>query len=157
MSQTAQQEPILQVKNLKKYFPITKELFNRQVGAVKAVDDVSFNIYPNETVGLVGESGCGKTTTGRSLLRLIEPTGGEVVYNNENILTYGREQMREVRRNLQIIFQDPYSSLNPRMTIENIIGEALEFHGIAKGNERRQMVADLLVRVKAFHKNQILE
>ena len=147
MSQTAQQEPILQVKNLKKYFPITKGLFNRQVGAVKAVDDVSFNIYPNETVGLVGESGCGKTTTGRSLLRLIEPTGGEVVYNNENILTYGREQMREVRRNLQIIFQDPYSSLNPRMTIENIIGEALEFHGIAKGNERRQMVADLLVRV----------
>ena len=147
MSQTAQQEPILQVKNLKKYFPITKGIFNRQVGAVKAVDDVSFNVYPNETVGLVGESGCGKTTTGRSLLRLIEPTSGEVIYNNENILTYGREKMREVRRNLQIIFQEPYSSLNPRMTIENIIGEALEFHGIARGNERRQVVADLLVRV----------
>ncbi len=148
MSDTLQTEkPILEVKNLKKYFPITKGIFNRQVGAVKAVDDVSFNVYPNETVGLVGESGCGKTTTGRSLLRLIEPTGGEVIYKNENILTYGTEKMREVRRNLQIIFQDPYSSLNPRMTIENIIGEALEFHGIAKGKERRQVVADLLVRV----------
>lgn len=144
---TEQEKPVLEVRNLQKYFPIHKGILNRQVGAVKAVDNVSFNVYPNETLGLVGESGCGKTTTGRSLLRLIEPTAGEVIYDGENILTHGREKMRSVRRNLQIIFQDPYSSLNPRMTIENIIGEALEFHGIASGKERRQVVADLLVRV----------
>ncbi len=147
MSTANTDKPVLEVRNLRKYFPITKGILNRQVGAVKAVDDVSFNVYPNETLGLVGESGCGKTTTGRSLLRLIEPTGGEVIYGGENILNHGREKMRQVRRNLQIIFQDPYSSLNPRMTIENIIGEALEFHNIASGKERRQVVADLLVRV----------
>ncbi|MEC9443424.1 MAG: dipeptide ABC transporter ATP-binding protein [Myxococcota bacterium] len=141
------QEPILQVRNLQKYFPITRGILNRKVGDVKAVDNVSFDVYPNETLGLVGESGCGKTTTGRSLLRLIEPTGGEVLYKGENILEFDEAKMRTARRNLQIIFQDPYSSLNPRMTIENIIGEALEFHGLASGDERRERVASLLVRV----------
>lgn len=141
------QNPILQVKNLKKHFPIFKGLFNRQVGSVKAVDDVSFNVYPNETVGLVGESGCGKTTTGRSLLRLIEPTSGEVIYKGQNILDHDTETMRQVRRNLQIIFQDPYSSLNPRMTVDSLIGEALEFHGIASGKAKRTMVEELLVKV----------
>ena len=147
MASTSTKEPLLKVRNLKKYFPVKKGLLGRQVTAVKAVDNVSFNVYPNETVGLVGESGCGKTTTGRSLLRLIEPTGGEVIYKDENILDFDEMRMREARRNLQIIFQDPYSSLNPRMTIEGIIGEAIEFHGIASGRKRRQMVADLLVRV----------
>lgn len=140
-------KPLLEVKNLKKHFPIFKGLFNRQVGSVKAVDDVSFNVYPNETVGLVGESGCGKTTAGRSLLRLIEPTSGEVIYKGQDILNLDREEMRQVRRNLQIIFQDPYSSLNPRMTVDSLIGEALEFHGIASGKEKRAMVQDLLVKV----------
>ncbi len=140
-------EPLIQVKGLKKHFPIFKGLLNRQVGAVKAVDGLSFDVYPNETVGLVGESGCGKTTAGRSLLRLIEPSAGEVIYGGDDILKYGSEDMRKVRRNLQIIFQDPYSSLNPRMTIEGIIGEAIEFHGIAKGTARREMVEALLVRV----------
>ena len=139
--------PLVSVRNLKKYFPIHKGILGRKVGDVKAVDDVSFDVYPNETLGLVGESGCGKTTTGRSLLRLLEPTSGEVIYQGENILDHDELKMRQTRRNLQIIFQDPYSSLNPRMTIENIIGEAIEFHGIASGNARRQMVADLLVRV----------
>ncbi len=140
-------KPLIEVRDLKKHFPIFKGLLNRQVGAVKAVDGVSFDVYPNETVGLVGESGCGKTTTGRSLLRLIEPSGGKVMYGGDNILDYGSEDMRRVRRNLQIIFQDPYSSLNPRMTIEGIIGEAIEFHGIASGTERREMVEGLLERV----------
>jgi len=143
----ASAEPIIEVRNLKKYFPIFKGLLSRQVGAVKAVDDVSFDVFPNETVGLVGESGCGKTTTGRALLRLIEPTGGEVIYKGDNILDYDTMQMRKARRNLQIIFQDPYSSLNPRMTIEGIIGEALEFHGIVRGKARRGRVEELLERV----------
>ena len=145
--QGSEQEPILSVRGLKKYFPISSGFFNRKVGDVKAVDDISFDVYPNETLGLVGESGCGKTTAGRSLLRLLEPTAGQIIYKGQDIVEFDEAQMREARRNLQIIFQDPYSSLNPRMTIENIIGEALEFHGIAKGNERRQRVADLLVRV----------
>ena len=147
MSSTTSQEPLLQVQDLKKHFPIFKGLISRQVGAVKAVDGVSFDVYPNETVGLVGESGCGKTTAGRSLLRLIEPTSGSVLYKGENIIDYDAQQLREVRRNLQIIFQDPYSSLNPRMTVDSLIGEAIEFHGIADGKARRDMVQDLLVRV----------
>jgi oligopeptide/dipeptide ABC transporter ATP-binding protein len=144
---SGEQTPILQVRNLKKYFPITKGIFSRRVGEVKAVDDVSFDVYANETVGLVGESGCGKTTAGRSLLRLIEPTSGEVIFKGQDILKLDTEGMRAVRRDLQIIFQDPYSSLNPRMTIEGIIGEALEFHGIASGKERRTQVEELLVKV----------
>lgn len=147
MSSNTTKEPLLQVKNLKKHFPIYKGLISRQVGAVKAVDDVSFDVYPNETVGLVGESGCGKTTAGRSILRLLEPTSGSVLYKGENIIDYDAKKMREVRRNLQIIFQDPYSSLNPRMTVDSLIGEAIEFHGIAEGKARRDMVQDLLVRV----------
>ncbi|MFU8803134.1 MAG: ABC transporter ATP-binding protein [Bradymonadaceae bacterium] len=140
-------KPLLEIRNLKKYFPVTKGLLSRTVGAVKAVDDISFDVYPNETVGLVGESGCGKTTAGRSLLRLIEPTSGEIFYKGQDILKLGGKEMRTLRRNLQIIFQDPFSSLNPRMTIEGIIGEAIEFHGIAEGVARREMVEGLLERV----------
>jgi oligopeptide/dipeptide ABC transporter ATP-binding protein len=139
--------PLLQVRNLKKYFPIVKGILGRHVGDVKAVDDVSFDVHANETVGLVGESGCGKTTTGRTLLRLIEPSSGEVLFKGQDIVKLDTEGMRAVRRDLQIIFQDPFSSLNPRMTIEGIIGEALEFHKIAAGKERRDMVEELLIKV----------
>ena len=144
---TDTREPLLQVRNLKKYFPIKKGILNRTVGSVKAVDGVSFDIFPNETVGLVGESGCGKTTAGRSLLRLIEPSDGEIIYQGRNLVDLNTKEMRKVRRKLQIIFQDPYSSLNPRMTVEDIIGEAIEFHGVAKGDEVRSMVESLLERV----------
>ena len=138
---------LLEVRNLKKHFPIKKGLFNRQVGSVKAVDGISFEVNANETVGLVGESGCGKTTAGRSLLRLLEPTDGEVLYKGQDILKMGPAEMRSLRRNLQIIFQDPFSSLNPRMTIESIIGEAITFHKVAQGPEVREMVEGLLERV----------
>lgn len=146
-SSQTKREPLIQVRNLTKHFPIKKGILNRQVGAVKAVDGISFDIYPNETVGLVGESGCGKTTAGRSLLRLIEPTDGEVLYKGQNIIGLGAKEMRPLRRNLQIIFQDPYSSLNPRMTVGDIIGEAIRFHEIETGEAVRTMVEGLLERV----------
>ena len=151
MSSTAAQskpDPLLQIRDLKKHFPVKKGILNRVVNTVKAVDGISFDIYPNETVGLVGESGCGKTTAGRSLLRLIEPTDGDIYFRGQNIVEADTKQMRALRRNLQIIFQDPYSSLNPRMTVEDIIGEAIAFHGIARGDDAiRSRVQDLLERV----------
>ncbi len=141
-------EPLLKIRNLKKHFPVKKGLFNRVVGSVKAVDGLSFDVYPNETLGLVGESGCGKTTAGRSILRLLEPTEGEIYYEDANIVDAPPEQMRQLRRRLQIIFQDPYSSLNPRMTVEDIVGEAIAFHKLAKGDKNiRKRVQDLLERV----------
>ncbi len=151
MSSSAAQstpEPLLQVRDLKKHFPVKKGILNRVVNTVKAVDGISFDVYPNETVGLVGESGCGKTTAGRALLRLIEPTDGAIYFRGDNIVDADTKQMRALRRNLQIIFQDPYSSLNPRMTVEDIIGEAIAFHGIAQGDDAiRSRVQDLLERV----------
>jgi oligopeptide/dipeptide ABC transporter ATP-binding protein len=141
------QDPLVQVQNLKKHFPVTEGILDRTVGHVRAVDGVTFDIYPNETVGLVGESGCGKTTAGRSLLRLLEPTDGDVYFKGTNITELDKGQLRELRQQMQIIFQDPQSSLNPRMTVESIIGEAIEFHGIASGEQRRDMVRDLLERV----------
>lgn len=140
-------EPLLQIRDLKKHFPIKKGFFGRTVGAVKAVDGLTFDVYPNETVGLVGESGCGKTTAGRSILRLIEPSDGQILYKGQDIVGLGPKEMRVLRRNLQIIFQDPYSSLNPRMTIEDIIGEAIQFHGVETGDAIRSMVESLLERV----------
>ena len=140
-------EPLLRVRNLKMYFPIRKGLFSKVVGTVKAVDGVSFDLMPNETLGVVGESGCGKTTVGRALLRLIEPTGGTAEFQGKQIFDLNKAEMQVTRRDLQIIFQDPYSSLNPRMTIGSIIGDALEFHGLAKGDEKFEMAKDLLERV----------
>ncbi len=139
--------PLVKVKNLKKHFPVRAGVFSRATGAVKAVDGVSFEISPNETLGLVGESGCGKSTLGRVLLRLIEPTAGEVYFNDKNLVTLGSEELRRMRKEMQIIFQDPYSSLNPRMTIGNIIGEAFTIHHLAKGREKKDRVLALLEEV----------
>ncbi|HHY32615.1 MAG TPA: dipeptide ABC transporter ATP-binding protein [Firmicutes bacterium] len=147
-------EVLLEVKDLVKHFPITKGIvLSRKVGAVKAVDGVSFHINRGETLGLVGESGCGKSTTGRLILRLIEATSGEIIFEGKNILKLGREEMRELRKDMQIIFQDPYASLNPRMTVGDIIGEPMEIHRIARGREKDRRVRELLevVGLSPFH------
>lgn len=138
---------LLEVRDLKTHFPIRRGVFSRTVGHVKAVDGVSFTVQPGKTLGLVGESGCGKTTVGRSILRLIPATSGEVIYRGRSFFDYHGEELRKVRRHMQIIFQDPVSSLNPRMTVGNIIGEPIEVHGIAKGNDKNDLVASLLQRV----------
>lgn len=146
-------EILLNVKDLVKHFPIKGGLLSKTVGAVKAVDGVSFFIKEGETLGMVGESGCGKSTTGRVVLRLLEATSGEVWFQDKNVLELGKEEMRNLRRKMQIIFQDPYASLNPRMTVGNIIGEAMEIHGIAKGKDKEEKVAELLetVGLTALH------
>lgn len=131
-------EPILSARNIKKYFNVSG-------GTLKAVDGISFDIYKGETLGLVGESGCGKTTAGRTIIRLYEPTGGELYFEGQDIYKLPRHSMKPVRRNIQMIFQDPYASLNPRMTVEEIIAEPLEIHGIYKSEkQRRERVYELL-------------
>jgi oligopeptide/dipeptide ABC transporter ATP-binding protein len=141
-----QGEYLLEVKNLKKYFPIKGGIFSRTVANVKAVEDVSLNIKPGEVVGLVGESGSGKTTAGRTILRLIEPTEGEIIFNGTDIAKVSKSQMREYRKEMQIIFQDPFASLNPRMTVGDIIGEALDIHRLARGKAREERIVQLLER-----------
>jgi oligopeptide/dipeptide ABC transporter ATP-binding protein len=137
--------PILQVRNLKKYFPIKKgAIFAKHVGDVKAVDDISFDLWPGETLGVVGESGCGKSTTGRAILQLHKPTAGSVVFQGQELTTLDNQQLRAVRRDLQIVFQDPYASLNPRMTVGNIISEPLVIHSIGDKNSRTARVKELL-------------
>jgi oligopeptide/dipeptide ABC transporter ATP-binding protein len=139
--------PLLEVRNLKKYYPVRSGVFSRVSGWVKAVDDVSFEIYSGETLGMVGESGCGKTTVGRTILRLIEPTSGEVRFGNEDVLALDSARLRKMRRQMQMIFQDPYSSLNPRMTVGAIISEPLRMHRLANGPELNQRVNEILERV----------
>ena len=141
-----QGEYLLEVKGLKKYFPIKGGVFSRTVANVKAVEDVSLNIKSGEVVGLVGESGSGKTTAGRTILRLIEPTEGEIIFNGTDIAKVSRSQMREYRKEMQIIFQDPFASLNPRMTVGDIIGEALDIHKLARGKAREERIVQLLER-----------
>ncbi len=140
-------QKLLEVKDLVKHFPVRGGVFSRIRNYVRAVDGVSFDLEPSETLGLVGESGCGKSTTGRALLRLIEPTSGEVSFEGTDVCALDRESMRKLRREMQIIFQDPYASLNPRMTVGSIVGEPLTIHGIAKGKEKEEKVASLLHRV----------
>ncbi len=136
---------LLRVKNLKMYFPITQGIIlQRQVGWVRAVDDVSFSVKKGETLGLVGESGCGKSTTGRAILQLYKPTAGSVVFEDKELTRLGGGDLRRMRREMQMIFQDPYASLNPRMTVGSIIGEPLEIHGLAKGKEKQERVQELL-------------
>src|SRR4030095_14589550 len=124
---------LLRVENLVKHFPIMRGVFQKQVGAVRAVDDVSFTVKRGETLGLVGESGCGKSTTGRAILQLYKPTGGNVNFLGKDLTRLGGGDLRRMRREMQMIFQDPYASLNPRMTVGSIIGEPLEIHNLAKG------------------------
>ena len=140
--------PLLEVKNLSVHFPVQHGVFSRVRAHVKAVDDVSFGIEPGETLGLVGESGCGKTTLGRAILRLTEPTSGQVFFEGEELTRLGRAELRACRRKLQMIFQDPYGSLNPRLTVEDIVGEALDIHGLTDtASARRKRIAELLAAV----------
>jgi oligopeptide/dipeptide ABC transporter ATP-binding protein len=140
-------EPLLRVENLVKHFPVTAGLFGREAGRVRAVDGVSFEIQPGETLGLVGESGCGKTTVGRTVLRLLEPTSGRIVFAGEDLTALPKAALRARRRQMQIVFQDPMSSLNPRMTVRDIVGEALAVHGIARGAAMDGLVVELLEKV----------
>ncbi|WDZ55273.1 ABC transporter ATP-binding protein [Paenibacillus polymyxa] len=137
-------EPLIQVEGLKKYFPITGGIFQRTVGHVKAVDDVSFNIHKGESFGLVGESGCGKSTIGRTILRLMDKTEGSVRYKGEDLHSLNKEQIRALRPKLQIVFQDPFSSLNPRIKVGEAIGEALLDHGLIDRSELRKKVNETL-------------
>lgn len=142
-------DTLLRVENLVKHFPLTQGIvFRRQVGAVRAVDDISFELRSGETLGLVGESGCGKSTVARTLLRLVEPTAGRAEYRGEDIFELGRKELRRLRRDMQIVFQDPYASLNPRMTVGDIITEAWEIHpDVVPKAKRRDALAELLERV----------
>ncbi len=138
---------LITVKNLTKYFPIKKGVFRRTVGWVKAVDNVSFNVYDGEILGLVGESGCGKSTTALTMLRLVEPTSGEIMFKGKNIAKISKKQMRRYRKDLQIIFQDPYSSLDPRMRIKNIVAEGIVTHKLYDSKTRVEKVRELLEKV----------
>ena len=144
MSETA---PLVEVRGLKKYFPVRSGIWGRVQAHVKAVDGVDLAIYQGETLGVVGESGCGKTTLGRLMLRLVEATAGEVLFEGADLLKLGKEEVRARRRSMQIIFQDPYSSLNPRMTVGGIIGEALKVHRLAEREELQARVGELLEMV----------
>jgi oligopeptide/dipeptide ABC transporter ATP-binding protein len=150
-------QPLLHITNLSKYFPVTRgAIMSRKIGDIKAVDRISFDVYTGETLGLVGESGCGKTTTGRVVLKLIEPSSGQIVYNNQDITHLDKKAMAPLRREMQIIFQDPYASLNPRLTVGEAIGEPLVAHGMATRAEAREQVLELLrvVGLASFHYNR---
>ncbi len=141
-------EPILRIKNIQTFFPVKKGMMGKVTDYIKAVDEVSFDVYPGETLGLVGESGCGKTTLGRTILRLIPPTSGEIIFDGKNIATLSEKEMRSLRRDMQLVFQDPYSSLNPRLTIGQAIMEPMQVHGIAETDiARKKQVIALLERV----------
>ena len=140
----SEMKPLIDARHLVKYYPIRGGVFMKEIAAVKAVDDVSLSIRTGETLGLVGESGCGKSTFGRAIMRLEEPTSGEVWYDGDNILTYDAKQIRALRKKMQIIFQDPFSSLNPRKPVASIVGEPLLIHGMKNRQEREARVLELL-------------
>lgn len=141
------QEVLVRLENLKKYFPLSSGFLQKQAGAVRAVDGVDLEIHEGETLGLVGESGCGKSTLGRTLLQLHRPTAGQVYFGGQNLASMSGAELRRMRSHMQIIFQDPFSSLNPRMTVREIVGEPLEIHNVAHGRARRERVDALLERV----------
>jgi oligopeptide/dipeptide ABC transporter ATP-binding protein len=147
MSSTNGGDPLLEVRDVKKYFPIRKGLLQREVARVHAVDDVTFAVREGETLGLVGESGCGKSTLGRTIVRLLEPTAGQVLFQGRDISKLGRRDLRPLRREMQIVFQDPYASLNPRKRVGAIIGSPLQIHGIGDAKSRRKQVRELLETV----------
>ena len=144
---------LLKVENLKKYFPIRHGMFSRHIGDVKAVDDVSFELFEGETLGIVGESGCGKSTTGRAIMRLHEPTAGSITFDGVELTTLNAEALRKARREIQMVFQDPYASLNPRHTVEKILEEPLIVHGMGDSQERKKKVHEYLeiVGLSAYH------
>ncbi|KSU64281.1 dipeptide/oligopeptide/nickel ABC transporter ATP-binding protein [[Bacillus] enclensis] len=146
-------EPLLKVENLKKHFPITGGILGRPVSSVKAVDGVSFTVNKGETLGIVGESGCGKSTTGRMLMRLIDPSEGKVTFEDRELTSLSNSEMRKIRREIQMVFQDPYASLNPRHTVEKILEEPLKVHGMGSAKERRERVHELLniVGLSSYH------
>ena len=152
----AGKDPILEVSHLKKYFPIKGGMFGKQVGAVKAVDDVSFTIQRGTTMGLVGESGCGKSTTGRTILRLIEKTDGTVLFNGKDVNALSRKELRQLRTKMQIIFQDPYSSLSPRLPVGEIIGEAVKEHSLVPKSEYQDYITKIMndCGLQAYHKDR---
>jgi oligopeptide/dipeptide ABC transporter ATP-binding protein len=139
--------PLLEVRDLRKYFPVRSGVLGRHTQLVRAVDGVSFDLDAGETLGIVGESGCGKSTLGRCVLRLLAPTGGAITFAGADLLTLGGEALRRKRREMQIIFQDPFASLNPRMRIGDIVGEGLDIHGVARGAAKRARVGELLEQV----------
>src|SRR3954454_20329243 len=140
-------QPLLEVKGVKKYFPIRKGVLQREVARVHAVDDVSFAVRPGETLGLVGESGCGKSTLGRTIVRLLQPTEGQVVFEGRDISALGTRALRPLRREMQMVFQDPYASLNPRKRVGSIVGDPLRIHGVGDRGDRRKRVQELLETV----------
>jgi oligopeptide/dipeptide ABC transporter ATP-binding protein len=146
-------KPIMSVKNLKKYFPITSGFFGKKIGDIRAVDDVSFDIYPKEILGIVGESGCGKSTLGRTILRLIEPTEGEVSFDGKDVCKIEKKELKNFRKEAQMIYQDPYSSLDPRMTVYDIIGEPFDIQEKMKSKEKKKKVLSLMdeVGLAPFH------
>ena len=142
---TAEKTILLNVKNVKKHFPVTRGIvFQKQIGTLKAVDGISFEVYKGETLGLVGESGCGKSTIARTILQLYRPTSGEVIFDKIDLTSLKGDELRKIRRRMQVVFQDPYSSLNPRLTVGDIIGEPLKIHRIVKGKERLNQVKELI-------------
>lgn len=143
----SENKPLIEINNLKMYFPIKKGVLNKTVNNVKAVDDVSFSINRGETLGLVGESGCGKTTTGRAIIKLYEPTAGQIIYDGADIAKFNPSKMAPYRRKMQMIFQDPYASLDSRMTVGDIIGEAIDVHKLMGGKEKTERIQYLLERV----------
>ena len=149
-------ENILEVKNLKKHFPIKKGFFRKEVNSVKAVDGVSFNLKKGETLGLVGESGCGKSTLGRTLIRLYEPTEGSIYFKGQDFCKVSGSELRKLRRNIQMIFQDPYASLDPRMTVGQILTQPMKIHNLHQANERLDRAKELLeiVGLRASHINR---
>jgi len=144
MSQANGKEVLVEVRDLVKYFPIMRGVLRKKMGDVQAVDGLTFNIYKGETLGLVGESGCGKSTTGRAILQLLKPTSGSVVYDGKDLTLLNKADMRRSRRHMQMIFQDPYASLNPRMSVGAIVGEPLQIHGVPGGKSLRERVQELL-------------